>query len=82
MSDQRADEAHEVGPMARFRRLAAARERIAGGPPLPKKARAAIRPSLLAERRYRKAFYDVLFEGTLFTSYSQKRPVDASTPER
>ncbi|WP_165069673.1 hypothetical protein [Paludisphaera rhizosphaerae] len=73
MSDQRIDEAHDVGPMARFRQLAAARERLAGDPPTPKHARAAIQPSLLAERRYRKAFYDVLFEGTVFASYSVKR---------
>lgn len=78
MSELRRDEAHDVGAMARFRRLAAARERLAGDPPTPKHARAAVQPSLLNERRYRKAFYDVLFEGTAFASYSVKRSADAS----
>ena len=78
MSELRRDEAHDVGPMARFRRLAAAREKLGGGSPTPKHARAAVQPSLLAERRYRKAFYDVLFEGTAFASYSVKRPPDAA----
>lgn len=78
MADQRVDEAHDIGRMARFRRLAEARERLVGGPPTPRNARAAVSPGLLAERRYRKAFYDLLFADAPFASPLVARPDEAT----
>ncbi|OJW21807.1 MAG: hypothetical protein BGO49_26330 [Planctomycetales bacterium 71-10] len=81
MGDLRFHTAEETGRMARFRRSAAARGPMSEDSAGLRNMRAAVQPSLLAERRYRKAFYDLLFEGTAFASPAARRPDEAATPD-